>query len=184
MNIKVVIASGNPVKINAVKIGFSQMFGDVQFEFEGIEVPSEVQDQPMDNSTTLAGAVNRAKNAEAAKQQAQYWVGIEGGIEKTDGEMEAFAWVVIRSKKGIGKAKTGTFLLPREIIQLIEEGKELGEADDIVFGHTNSKQKNGAVGILTDNAVDRTTLYAQAVMLALIPFRNPRHYFPESSTSD
>lgn len=180
---KVVIASGNPVKINAVKIGFNQMFSEEQFEFEGIAVPSEVQDQPMDNSTTLSGALNRAKNAEAARQQAQYWIGIEGGIEKTDQEMEAFAWVVIRTKRGTGRAKTGTFPLPPEIVRLIEKGKELGEADDIVFGHTNSKQKNGAVGILTDNAVDRTTLYAQAVALALIPFRNPQHYFPESSTS-
>lgn len=180
---KVVIASGNPVKVNAVRIGFNKMFGEGRFEFESVEVPSGVQDQPMDNSTTLAGAVNRARNAEAAKQQAQYWIGIEGGIEKSDEEMEAFAWVVIRSKKGTGKAKTGTFLLPPEISRLIEEGKELGEADDILFGHTNSKQKNGAVGILTNNVIDRTTLYAQAVILALIPFRNPQHYFPESPTS-
>ena len=28
---------------------------------------------------------------------------------------------------------------------------ELGDADDMVFKRSNSKQKNGAVGILTDN---------------------------------
>ncbi|MBZ9731756.1 DUF84 family protein, partial [Salegentibacter sp. JZCK2] len=83
-------------------------------------------------------------------QNADYWVGIEGGIEKTgEKEMQAFAWIVVKSRQYIGKGKTGTFFLPDEIISLINEGKELGEADDIVFGQNNSKQKNGAVGILT-----------------------------------
>lgn len=56
------------------------------------------------------------------------------------------------------------------------EGKELGEADDLVFGQTNSKQANGAVGILTDNVLTRTTFYEPAVILALIPFKNPELY--------
>jgi non-canonical (house-cleaning) NTP pyrophosphatase len=53
---------------------------------------------------------------------------------------------------------------------------ELGEADDCIFGRSNSKQINGAVGILTADAVDREELYAHAVLLALIPFLNPTLY--------
>jgi len=52
----------------------------------------------------------------------------------------------------------------------------LGEADDIIFGQTNSKQKNGTVGNLTDNAVDRTKYYIDAIILALIPFKNKNLY--------
>ncbi|MEA2092675.1 MAG: DUF84 family protein, partial [Patescibacteria group bacterium] len=60
--------------------------------------------------------------------------------------------------------------MKKVIIELIKEGKELGEADDIVFQRNNSKQENGAVGILTGDVVDRTKCYTEAVILALIPF--------------
>ena len=162
----------DPVKIDAVRTGFQKMFPSEKFSFEGVSVPSDVEDQPMGNETTFLGAMNRARNAKNLLQEADYWVGIEGGIEKSGDEMSAFAWIVIRSADKTGKARTGTFYLPRKVAALIEAGKELGEADDIVFGHTNSKQKNGAVGILTGNIIDRTSLYAQAVVLALIPFKN------------
>jgi non-canonical (house-cleaning) NTP pyrophosphatase len=47
---------------------------------------------------------------------------------------------------------------------------ELGEADDLVFGKANSKQQNGAVGLLTNDVIVRRTLYVPAVVMALIPF--------------
>ncbi len=43
----------------------------------------------------------------------------------------------------------------------------------MVFGQTNSKQKQGAVGLLTQSKVTRSQLYQQAVQPALIPFVNP-----------
>ena len=91
--------------------------------------------------------------------------------------MEAFAWVVIESKVGlVGKGKTGTFILPPKVAELIKKGKELGEADDIVFGQSNSKQKMGAVGLLTNNVIDRTAYYTHAVILALIRFKNANYF--------
>ena len=90
--------------------------------------------------------------------------------------MEVFAWIVIKSNKCYGKSRTGTFFLPKQIVDLIDEGKELGEADDIVFQQSNSKQKSGAVGILTNNVIDRTKYYTEAVIFALIPFKNTDLY--------
>lgn len=173
---KIIIASRNPVKINAAKIGFEKMFPDESFEFEGVSVSSDVSDQPADNQETMTGAINRAENAKKNFMSADYWVGIEGGIERKQGEMEAFSWVVIKSKELDGKARTGTFFLPKKIVDLIDEGKELSEADDIVFECTGSKQKNGSVGILTENIIDRTKYYTEAVILSLIPFKNPDIY--------
>jgi len=173
---KVVIASKNPVKIEAVKQGFEKMFTGEKFEFVGASVPSGVKDQPFDNEETLRGATNRVDNAFAEDGSADLYVGIEGGIEPVGKEMEAFAWVVIRSSKRYGKSRTGTFFLPKEVVKLIKEGKELGEADDIVFKRNNSKQQNGAVGILTGNVIDRTKYYSEAVVLALIPFKNSDLY--------
>jgi len=173
---KVIIASKNPVKIEAVKQGFEKMFPDDKFEFLGVSVSSGVNDQPFDNEETLKGATNRADNAFTETKVADFYVGIEGGVEPINEEMEAFAWVVVRSGKKYGKSRTGTFFLPKEVVRLIKEGKELGEADDIVFKRNNSKQQNGAVGILTGNVIDRTKYYSEAVILALIPFKNGSLY--------
>lgn len=91
--------------------------------------------------------------------------------------MEAFAWIVVKSKKDkIGKGRTGSFFIPQKEMDLIKAGKELGEAGDIVFGKVNNKQANGSVGLLTDDLITRTTYYEQAVVLALIPFKNPKLY--------
>ena len=173
---KVVIASKNPVKIKAVEHGFKKMFPREEFEFIGVSVPSDVTDQPSTSIETLAGATNRADNAFNEVKNADFCIGIEGGIESTGNEMEAFAWVVVKSANKYGKARTGTFFLPKQVSELVKQGKELGEADDIVFNRNNSKQQNGAVGILTDNAIDRAVFYGDAVVLALIPFKNKGLY--------
>lgn len=173
---KVIIASENPVKIHAVEQGFEKMFPNSTFEYDGVSVPSGVADQPTIDDQTFKGALNRAENANKQNSEADYWVGIEGGIQKVGEEMEAFAWVVIKSKTKTGKSRTGTFFLPIPIVKLINDGKELGEADDIVFNRSNSKQEDGAVGILTGRIIDRTKYYLEAVILALIPFKNERLY--------
>ncbi len=173
---KVIIASQNPVKIQAVKNGFLKIFPDQAFEFNGKSIDSGVSEQPLSNSETYLGASNRLKSAEQKHPGADFYVGIEGGLERLKNDMQAFAWIVIKSFGKIGKSKTATFYLPRKIIELILEGKELGEADDIVFGLENSKQQNGAVGILTNNALTRSSYYTDAVILALIPFLNDELY--------
>ena len=173
---KVIIASKNPVKINATKIGFKKMFPNDNFEFENVSVPSDVSDQPRDSQETMLGASNRATNACSAAANADYWVGIEGGIERSGKEMESFSWIVIKSNDTAGKARTGTFFLPKKVVELIDSGKELGDAGNIVFEQTNLKQKGGSVGLLTDNVIDRTKFYSEAVVLALIPFKNPKFY--------
>jgi len=171
----VVIASTNPVKIQAVKNGFQAMFPDKKFHFYGVSVSSNVSHQPMSDIETEKGALSRVKNAKVERPDADFWVGIEGGVGEAffdaGKNMEAFAWVVIESRGGlVGKGKTGTFMLPPKVAELIRDGKELGEADDIVFGQSNSKQKMGAVGLLTNNVIDRTAYYTHAVILALIRF--------------
>lgn len=176
MGSRIIIASKNPIKINATKLGFQKVYSNIDFECEGVSVPSDVSDQPMTNQETLQGAINRATHAKNGFPNAAFWVGIEGGIEKVGEEMMAFAWIVIVSTEATGKARTGTFFLPPKVVELINQGKELGEADDIVFGHSNSKQKNGAVGILTGNLIDRTQFYVEAMVLALIPFLNKEIY--------
>lgn len=174
---KVYVGSANPVKIECTRKGFEAVFGNLDnYEFIGKSVPSGVSDQPMTNEETLKGAMNRAKNLESAFPDADFCVGIEGGIQEIENEMEAFAWVVVNGNGLSGKAQTSTFQLPPKIVDLIRQGVELGHADDIVFKRKNSKLGNGAVGILTNNIIDRVEYYRHAVILALIPFVNVELY--------
>lgn len=170
---KIVIASHNPVKINATLNGFRRMFPDTNFEALPVSVESGVSEQPSTENETILGAQNRVKNAMAVLPETDFWVGIEGGVEATEAGLTAFAWVIIQSAKIVGKARTGTFLLPPKVSELITAGKELGEADDIVFGRSNSKQEEGAIGLLTGNVINRQSLYEHAVILALPPFKKP-----------
>ncbi|MBI5667084.1 MAG: inosine/xanthosine triphosphatase [Chloroflexi bacterium] len=178
----IVVASTNPVKIEAVRRGFAAMFPGESVEARGVSVPSGVSDQPMTDAETFQGAYNRALNARHHAPDAAYWAGVEGGCDQQRGDLLAFAWVVVLSKDGIGSSRTATFTLPNEIAVLVRQGVELGVADDIVFGRSNSKQANGAVGILTADAIDRTRYYEHAVILALVPFKNPALTFGEKSS--
>lgn len=176
--IEIVIASTNPVKVQAVVNGFRRLFPDTKSQVSTVSVPSEVAHQPLSDEETLRGALNRSNNARRARPAADYWIGIEGGVQALNDELAAFAWIVVQSETLQGQARTGTFFLPPAVAALIREGKELGDADDIVFGRSNSKQDNGAVGILTGNVIDRAQLYEHAMILALIPFKNEALYLP------
>lgn len=172
----VIIASSNPVKVNATLEGFHVSFPDEEFSHIGIKVDSPVSAQPMSSQETLQGALERARMVKNLAADADFWVGIEGGVEPEGDRLVAFAWVVVLDQSRLGEARSASFYLPDSVASLVHAGKELGEADDIVFQRNNSKQENGAVGILTNNAVTRQTLYQQAVILALIPFLNPALY--------
>lgn len=174
--INVIVGSRNPVKIQCTQLAFEQVFPKSTIIVEGVSVPSGVSDQPMTDHETWQGAKNRTQKAKSEFTNADYWVGIEGGIEDNPTKMEAFAWVYILSNDKNGEARTATFQLPKKIQSLVKQGIELGIADDMVFNRENSKQSNGAVGILTKDLIDRTSYYQPAVVLALIPFINPVLY--------
>lgn len=170
---KIVVASQNPVKIRAVREGFERMnILDEQTEIIAFSAPSGVSDQPMTDEETYLGAKNRVLHIQKAVVDADFWVGIEGGLSEKEGDMYAFAWVIVLSKNKKGESRTASFQIPPKVVALIREGIELGKADDIVFGQHNSKHHLGSVGILTHGEIDRTNLYEPAVCFALIPFVN------------
>lgn len=171
----VIITSKNPVKIKAAKEGFKALLPSSEtYEFRPLSVPSNVPDQPFSDAETLLGASNRVANAREAEPDADFWVGIEGGVDNHDGGILNFAWVVVASRESgrTGKARTSAYYLPEESVTLLREGLELGQADAKVFGKSDTRSGSGSVGLLTDDVVDRAGFYTQAVILALIPIKN------------
>lgn len=172
----VIMGSRNPVKIKCAEEALDLTF-ERSFMVQGLNVGSGVGKQPVGDTETFRGAYNRANNSKTAFPEADYWIGIEGGTSEIGEDLLAFAWVVIFDKTGkMGQAKTASFFLPKAISNLVKGGMELGEAVDQVFNRSNSKQDNGAVGLLTNGMVSRKELYKQGVILGLIPFINEEIY--------
>ena len=170
---KVVVASANPIKLKAVREAFDRQFPDSDIQYETVIVPSGVSEQPFSDAETRRGARNRAGNASAEIPHAEFWVGLEGGLERIDDQLMAFAWMSIKGRDGqVGEARTVTLPLPPAVRQLVDEGLELGEANDRVFSTINSKQAGGAYGLLTNGQYSRGGVYAQALTIALVPFVN------------
>lgn len=193
VQLRVVVGSGNPVKLAAARLGVERAFPGAQVEVQGVAVPSGVPDQPMDDEETRRGARGRADAAVRAVPEADFWVGMEGGLDdlRTTANHDpdrdrlfAYAWVAVR-RRGPGggevvrrgESRTANFELPPKVVELVRGGLELGEADDHVFGRNDSKSEEGAVGLLTRGLVTRAELYAPAVLLALVPFLR-RDLFP------
>ena len=170
---KVVIASHNPVKIRAVNEAFSLQFPGRRIDFIPASVNSGVSDQPLSDEETRHGARNRVKNARELQPDADFWVGLEGGIETIDDQLMAFAWMaVLGPDQQIGEARTVTLPLPPAVKALVDQGLELGDANDQVFSTVNSKHQGGAFGLLTNGIYTREGVYTEALVIALVPFVN------------
>ena len=120
---KIIVASKNPVKVNATRRAFEQMFpAENMFEVEGVSVSSGVRDQPLTFDETLLGARTRVDNAQAIYPDADYWVGLEGGVDLHGGDMAVSGWVVARDRSGReGKSMTNTIYLPPKVAELVAE---------------------------------------------------------------
>lgn len=168
---KVLVASRNPVKLQACQQAFEHVFPYVNITVAGIEVESGVSDQPSGIVETRQGSENRVQELLHSQFEADFYAGIEGGITQIEERIYAFAWIVVSDGKQKADACTAHFQLPDKVTELIHRGLELGDANDQVFGEQNSKQKGGAVGLLTGGSITRTALYVPAIEMALIPFR-------------
>ena len=174
----IVITSKNPVKINSILEGFRRMFPEETFTHAAVSVSSGVSDQPKSIEETILGALNRINQAKSIHSGADYYASIEGGIQTDPYGIGVQAWAASESRDGrMGKGASGIFYLPPAVVALLQEGKELSLATDILFKKTNSGHEMGAVGVLTDNQIDRTEFNLQAVIFALIPHKK-KELFP------
>jgi inosine/xanthosine triphosphatase len=170
---KVAVGSKNPVKIQSVQLAFEALWPDRKWQVEGIDVGSDVSDQPMSDEESIQGAYNRARKAQK-ELKADYGVGLEDGLQKTGDHWLDCGWVVVVDKNGNeGIGSTVKMVVPAKMMQLIHDGKELAEACDILFNETNSKHKEGHFGLMTKNQITRTSGYKDGVIAALSYFVHP-----------
>lgn len=185
---KIIVGSKNPVKVGAVEEAFKRYFKDCIVI--GTEVSSGVSEQPMSEKETMNGARQRAYAALESDAEAQYGVGLEGGVTEFDptspnwsglrggkGRMFECAWVAIVDREGKEGLGGGLYFeLPKKVALKLKAGGELGPVMDEMSGEDNVKQKMGAIGMFTKGELDRKQAYIHIVLSALIKFVSPEWF--------
>ena len=178
MDARVVVGSDNPVKRRAVLSAFP----DVTVEL--VSVQSGVAEQPRGHAETIAGAENRARNALAADAEADYGVGVEGGVARFDGADGLFLvmWAAVTDGDRTGRGAGPSLCLPDGVTARVEGGAELGPVMDDVLGEDDVAKRGGAAGAFTGGRLPRADALADAVRGAFGPFVTD-HYGTDGSAS-
>jgi inosine/xanthosine triphosphatase len=177
---KAVVGSRNPVKIAAAREVLRRVYGD-DVQVAGARVESGVPNQPWGDEETLHGAVNRARAA-LGVGGAVLGIGLEGGLIEIDDRVFTCAWcAVVRSDGATGVAGGANLLLPPSAAEALRHGAELGPTMDGLTGLRNTKQRQGAIGILTQGYLDRQAAYEHILTLAMARLLSPTHYGDDAS---
>lgn len=127
----------------------------------------------MSDKRTIRGVKNRAKRA-LKKLKADYGIGLEGGMQKIGKDWYECGWAGVVDKNGMeGVGSSFRLQVPKGILKHIEEGKELGDAIDIVFKTKNAKQANGFFGLMTNDIITRPLGYRDGIIAALSKYLHP-----------
>jgi len=180
--IRICVGSNNPVKVNAAKQAFTLMFPNHIVHCEEMPAPSGVADQPITEAETRLGAQNRARYCAEhnAGQDMNFFVAMEGGVDEFEEGAATFAYVAILNSEGVLMVgRSANLPLPDKVYKRLQANEELGVVMDELFNTDNIRQKGGAIGLFTNHATTRESVYTQALVLALAPALHPEHYFIE-----
>ncbi len=165
---QIAIGSTNPVKVRAVKKIARKIFPHA--EIVALKVPSGVPGQPRGDKQTQRGAINRARAARRAAN-ADWGVGLEGGIIENEFGTMTCAWAAIVDRRGrIGIGGSTNMLLPKQVAARVKRGDELGDAMDAYANIRGVKRKMGAIGVLTKGLSNRQRAYEFIFALAMVRF--------------
>ena len=170
----VVVGSLNPAKVEAVRAAFVALWSEQQWDIRAVSVASGVAAQPMSDEESITGARNRAQAA-LESCGAGFGVGLEGGLQQVGAWWFDSGWIVVRDREGReGIGSTIRMVVPPQMLELIQQGMELGDVVDTLFQQHNSKQAQGHFGLMTAGTIPRSRAYADGVLSALARFVHTR----------
>ncbi|WP_088043152.1 DUF84 family protein [Bacillus sp. EAC] len=156
----IIIGSLNPTKVGAVKNVFRN------FIVNGMNVPSNVSNQPLTDHETMEGAINRANNARV-EGNSEIGIGLEGGVIIENDRLFLCNWGALVYEQGTILASGAKILLPNEFISELQNGTELAELMERYTNEKDIRSKEGAVGIFTNGRITRTQIFEHICELLL-----------------
>ncbi|GAC90966.1 NTPase [Anoxybacillus flavithermus NBRC 109594] len=157
---KIAVGTKNNTKVKAVKA----VFHEAHHAIIASDVQPSVSKQPFSDEETLQGAIERATLA-VHEQQAHIGIGLEGGVfVARNGTVWLCNWGALVDRNGVVVVAGGARIpLPAEISEQLKTGKELAEVIDEYADRRDVRSNEGAIGILTNGAIDRTMMYTHIV---------------------
>ncbi|WP_319781788.1 inosine/xanthosine triphosphatase [Oceanisphaera sp. IT1-181] len=179
--LQVIVASLSPAKIEAARLALAQLLPESPLVVTGVAVKSGVAEQPMSDTETYQGARQRAFAAKTLLPEADLWIGMEGGVEFSDLQLNphhciTFAWIQVLGQALDNASRSASLTLPPKVAQALANGEALGPAMDRLFRQSHNRPTGGAIGILTQQHLTRRTVYRDTLILALTPWLNPQLY--------
>jgi inosine/xanthosine triphosphatase len=173
MNIleKVAVGSENPTKIDAAQQAFAIAFPNHKFVFSGIAAPSGVNEQPMSEAESILGANNRAQFV-FDNSDADFAIGMEGGMYFVNDMWFVSDWVVVRDRNGEkGIAGTPRYFVPEYLAKHVTADFDLSAVLEEKLNKKDIGKLDGYAGMSTNNHITRTTSNRDALVIALAPFK-------------
>ncbi|RSK28215.1 DUF84 family protein [Bacillus sp. HMF5848] len=158
---KIAIGSLNPAKVNAIK----GVWKSDDIQFVPTDVPSGVAAQPLNDTETIEGAINRAINSKK-KVGASIGIGLEGGVCETPYGLFLINWgaLVYQDEEPI-VAGGARIQLPAEVAMEVRKGTELGIVMDAYTKKDLVRHHEGAVGIFTNGLINRSEMFTHVTKL-------------------
>ncbi len=143
----------------------------------GYKVPSGVSDMPLSLQELREGAKNRAQAIIALGIEADYYVGMEGGVfpDPIGPETWMAGVIYIESVHKVGHYGYTTHIrVPDKIRDRLYDGSnaDLETIMHELAGIESVGEKNGSFGAWSDDMITRTDAFASATQAALAPFFN------------
>lgn len=170
MNKVVAVGSTNPVKVKATIRAVNKYWTDV--DVIAVKTKSGVSNMPMSEQETKLGAKNRAIQA---RKETNAWLGVgnEGGMSFQEGNWYLYGATYITDGTHGFWGGVLQMALPENIVSELDGGNvELGTVLDRIYGTENIKQKEGAVGLFTSNAITREDAFYYNTLQGLVYWYN------------
>lgn len=167
----IAVGSTNPAKISAARIAFKKVYTKEKIKVVGVSVSSGVSHQPMSDKESIRGATNRAKAALKAVKNADFGVGMEGGVHKIGKNWFESGWVAVIDKEDrIGLGTCARWQVSNKVVNKLKEKGELSKIFEELSGVKNAKDIGGVHSIITNKNLKRNVTYSHGVIFALAPF--------------
>lgn len=176
---KINVGSQNNVKVSAVREAIRDYDFLSNTDVSGLDVSSEISEQPKSVDETIRGAINRSRNA---FQNCNFSFGLEDGLMRVPNTKTNYMNVcacAIYDGQNYHIGLSSAFEYPHDVTKLVfEEGLDINQAFHRVGLTKNPKvgSSEGAIGILTHGRLLRKEYTKQAITMALIHVENSKKY--------
>ncbi len=179
------VGTQNPAKLSAAEQALKQILNKFErapgrsVRIRQTTTSTSVPDMPLTIHDLMQGALERALFTYKTFPEADFVLGLEGGVYRVPEQRAVFlqSWAYAFNGSTGFFGSSPALPLPESITApLFEQGLELSSVIDQLSGKEDVRSNEGTFGILTRNLMSRSDSFVMAVIAALTPFFNKDYY--------